>query len=65
MLTAISVSDRILSWSSSIKIWILHIEGGQRIDQKRKKGWWRGSRERIEKGAERREKRQEGAELTI
>ena len=41
------------------------ILGGQRIDQKRKKGWWRRSRERIEKGAERREKRQEGAELTI
>ena len=26
------------------------ILGGQRIDQKRKKGWWRGRRERIEKG---------------
>ena len=25
------------------------ILGGQRIDQKRKKGWWRGIRERIEK----------------
>ena len=25
------------------------ILGGQRIDQKRMKGWWRGSRERIEK----------------
>ena len=24
------------------------ILGGQRIDQKRSKGWWRGSRERIE-----------------
>ena len=24
---------------------------GQSIDQKRKKGWWRGSRERIEKGS--------------
>ena len=24
------------------------ILGGQRIDQKRKKGWWRGRRERIE-----------------
>ena len=24
---------------------------GQRIDQKRKKGWWRGSRERFEKGS--------------
>ena len=24
------------------------ILGGQRIDQKRKKGWWRGSRERFE-----------------
>ena len=27
------------------------ILGGQRIDQKRKKGWWRGNRERIEKGS--------------
>ena len=27
------------------------ILGGQRIDQKRKKGWWRGSRERFEKGS--------------
>ena len=27
------------------------ILGGQRIDQKRKKGWWRGKRERIEKGS--------------
>ena len=47
------------SWSSSIKIWfflayrMLFILGGQRIDQKRKKGWWRGRRERIEKGRER------------
>ena len=24
---------------------------GQRRDQKRKKGWWRGRRERIEKGS--------------
>ena len=32
--------------------------GRQRIDQKRKKGWGRGRRERIEKGSsERREKR--------
>ena len=29
------------------------ILGGQRIDQKRKNGWWRGSRERIEKGKQR------------
>ena len=28
----------------------LEVLGGQRIDQKRKKGWWRGRRERIEKG---------------
>ena len=28
------------------------ILGGQRIDQKRNKGWWRGSRERVE-GVER------------
>ena len=27
------------------------ILGGQRIDQKRKKGWWRGNRGRIEKGS--------------
>ena len=27
------------------------ILGGQRIDQKKKKGWWRGRRERIEKGS--------------
>ena len=27
------------------------ILGGQRIDQKRKKGWWRGIRERYEKGS--------------
>ena len=42
---------------------------GQRIDQKRKKGWWRGRRERIERGnrerIEKREKRQKGTELTI
>ena len=29
------------------------ILGGQRIDQKRKKGRWRGRRERIEKGSKR------------
>ena len=29
------------------------ILGGQRIDQKRNKGWWRGSRERIEMEAQR------------
>ena len=27
------------------------ILGGQKIDQKRKKGWWRGRRERIKKGS--------------
>ena len=31
-----------------IEVFIL---GGQRIDQKRKKAWWRGRRERIEKGS--------------
>ena len=31
-----------------IEVFIL---GGQRIDQKRKKGWWNGSRERFEKGS--------------
>ena len=33
---------------TEFKVFIL---GGQRIDQKRKKGWWRESRERIEKGS--------------
>ena len=42
------------------------ILGRQRIDQKRKKGWGRGRRGRIEKGSgERIEKRQKGTELTI
>ena len=45
------------------------ILGGQRIDQKRKKGWGRGRRERIEKGSRERieieRKRQKGSELTI
>ena len=44
------------------------ILGRQRIDHKRKKGWWRGRRERIEKGSrerveiarEKRDKRQLG-----
>ena len=27
------------------------ILGGQIIDQKRKKGWWKGRRERIKKGS--------------
>ena len=27
------------------------ILGGQRIDQKRKKGWWRGRREKIDNGS--------------
>ena len=31
-----------------IEVFIL---GGQRIDQKIKKVWWRGRRERIEKGS--------------
>ena len=44
------------------------ILGGQRIDQKRKKGWCRGSRERFEKGSRKGiaiEKRQMITELTI
>ena len=36
--------------TESNEIWSLYL-GGQRIDQKRKKGWWRGRRERIEKGS--------------
>ena len=32
----------------NLEVFIL---GGQRIDQKRKKRWWRGTRERIEIGS--------------
>ena len=35
----------------------IFILGGQRIDQKREKGWWKGKRERIEKGSREGEKR--------
>ena len=35
------------------------ILGGQRIDQKRKKGWWRGRRERIEEGSRERNRDRE------
>ena len=38
----------------NVEVFIL---GGQRNDQKRKKGWWRGRRERIEK------KSREGIEI--
>ena len=38
---------------------VVFILGGQRIDQKRNKGWWRGRRERIEMEA------QKVTELTI
>ena len=45
------------------------ISGRQRIDQKRKKGWGRGRRERIEKGSRERieieRKETKGTELTI
>ena len=54
------------TYEMKLEVFIL---GGQRIDQKKKKGWWRGRRERIEKGSreriEKREKRQKGSELTI
>ena len=40
----------------NVEVFILR---GQRIDQKRNKGWWRGSRERIEMEA------QKETELTI
>ena len=47
---------------------VVFILGGQRIDQKRKKGWWGVTDERIEKGSreriEKRKKRQKGTELT-
>ena len=34
--------------NENLEVFVL---GGQRIDQKRKKGWWRERRERIEKGS--------------
>ena len=40
------------------------ILGGQRIDQKSKKGWWRGRRERIEKGSRERIERIEKRDIT-
>ena len=40
---------------NEIKVFIL---GRQRIDQKRNKGWWRGRRERIEKGSRERRDRE-------
>ena len=47
----------------------IFIIGRQRIDQKRKKGWCRGRRERIEKGSRERieikRKRQKATMLTI
>ena len=49
----------------NVEVFIL---GGQRIDQNRKKGWWRGSRERFEKGSKKGieiEKKQKVTELTI
>ena len=45
------------SWSSSIKIWFLqayrmhYLKKNVMNDQKRRKGWWRGRRERNEKGS--------------
>ena len=54
-------------WNRNAKIYAIGVTecievfilGGQRIDQKRNKGWWRGSRERIEMEA------QKVTELTI
>ena len=44
-----------MSWCETVKQSVMKLEvfilGGQIIDQKRKKGWWRGKRERIEKGS--------------
>ena len=44
---------------------ILSLYLRQRIYQKRKKGWGEGEERGLRKGAERREKRQKGAELII
>ena len=50
---------KICAIGEQIEVFIL---GGQRIDQKRKKGWWRGRRERIEKGSRERIAREERKE---
>ena len=50
----------------NVKKFEVFILGRPRIDRKRKKGWGRGRRERIEKGSrERRKKRQKGTELAF
>ena len=47
--------NRMQTYVPLVKCIVLKLEvfilGGQRIDQKRKKEWWRGRRERIEKGS--------------
>ena len=60
------IKKNVMVWSRNAKIYAIDetecevlILGGQRIDQKRNKGWWRGSRERIEMEA------QKVTELTI
>ena len=49
------VSNRIKKYVPLVKQNVMKLEvflfGGQTIDQKRKKGWGRGRRERIEKGS--------------
>ena len=49
------VSNRMQKYVPLVKQNVMKLEVfilvGQRIDQKRKKGWWRGRRERIEKGS--------------
>ena len=60
------IKKNVMVWNRNAKIYAIDetecevlILGGQRIDQKRNKGWWRGSRERIEMEA------QKVTELTI
>ena len=67
------VLNRMQKYVPLVKQNVMELEvfiiGGQRIYQKRKKGWWRGRRERIERGSRERtemeRKRIKGIELTI
>ena len=54
------IKKNVMVWNRNAKIYAIgetecievFILGGQRIDQKRNKGWWRGRRERIEMEAQ-------------
>ena len=52
---SVMVWNRMQKYVPLVKQNVMKLEvfilGGQRIDQERKKGWWRGRRERHQKGS--------------